>query len=205
MDAISEYTSSKNIAIKGKKGYQNYVKTLNKIASQYENKNYTTSSRIMGYNGQKETIENLDSSNIPSNMETTSLIEEGSGDEYYNGLGGDNLYRKDYQLVSNIYKDSNNTHGETGLVAYRIDRKTTPTFYFVATRMFNKLEENNYDFSILTVSLQGKLERNNPLLSYNEIENEIQQNNAIRPIITLKKDLQISSGKGDLNNPYKLK
>ena len=205
MDAISEYTSSKIISFKGKKGYQNFVKTINQIASQYENKNYTTSSRMIGYDRQKEILENFDASNIPSTLETTKQITEGEGEEFYNGLGGDNLYIKDYLLVSNVYKDQNNSHGENGLIAFSVNRRTTPTSYYLSSRIFHKIDQSNYDFRLLTISNTGKLQDNIPLLSFNANETEIQQANSIRPIITLKNDLQINSGKGVLNNPYKLK
>ena len=56
IDMVSEYVSKEGIYFSGRLGYINLIGTLNYIAKQYGNSNYTVSTRHFGYNGQTEFI-----------------------------------------------------------------------------------------------------------------------------------------------------
>ena len=66
VDAVSEYTSNRAISFTGRKGYQNYIHTLNMIAAQYTNTKYVSNTRYMGYDNQIETCSELSLESCPS-------------------------------------------------------------------------------------------------------------------------------------------
>ena len=201
-DAVSEYTSSKNIILKGEQGYKNLVDTLVKIGSSYINTTYTTKSRIMGYDNQTSTLtQSITSDNTPLNVTSTTLLIEGDGREYLNGLGGDNLYIKDYLLVKNIYKNNPTTYGSSGLIGYNVNTKEKDTYYLPSRIYFSK-SNKNYSFNSLIIDTDGALNRENPLYKYYNEWESLETSAKIRPIITIKKDVTISSGNGLKNNPY---
>ncbi len=75
MDLVSEYISSTKVYFKGNTGYQNFISSLNQIASQYTNSKYTTAPWTA------------------STSSSTSMSDESKG-------AGDMGYQKDYDLVN---------------------------------------------------------------------------------------------------------
>ena len=181
IDAISEYLSSKNIYFYGVKGYSNYIDALENIANQYKKEGYTIDTRMMGYNGQTKIIENT----------TTNIQTE---EEYNGGILGDSLYLKDYNLVNNTYK-------ENGLKAYKVNDKTTPARYWLASREYLYTSDSNYQFSLRNIDEEGRVVSIKIRSFKNEWKDQM-ANYALRPIITLKNNIGIKEGKGELNNPY---
>ena len=125
MDLVSEYVSSTKVYFQGKTGYQNFISSLNQIASQYTNSKYTTASHHMGYNGQTGTITDtsaLDSTTAPWTSITsssTSLSDEAKG-------AGDMGYEKDFNLVQSVLGTA---------VANKVGT-TTAASYWLASRYF---------------------------------------------------------------------
>ena len=202
-DAVSHYASSEEISFKGSVGYQKIVNTLKNISTSYINSNYITNTRMMGYNNQRLTINNflsITGENNPPVKIATPLILEGSGEEYQDGFGGDNLYIKDYQLVKNIYKNESNNYGTSGLIAY--DKGGNKKNYFLSSRILNYNTNSKYNYSALKIDTSGILDKNAPLYSYNSSWEDKETSSSIRPIITIKKDVEIKEGKGSKTNPY---
>ncbi len=190
IDMVSEYVSSKEVQFTGLKGYLNLVGGLNLIAKQYENSNYTISSRHTGYFKQTETITNtskINQTSAPWTVNTTDNSNESLG-------GGDINYMIDLSLI----------YYATGRFnAYKVGT-TTQTSYWLASRNFR------YNWSQVWY-FQGRYVDNNAnheaIYYYNQgtfYNNEL-LNISIRPIVTLKAGLKSSSGDGTLNNPYILK
>ena len=192
IDLVSEYASSTAIYFQGKTGYQNYITTLNQIASQYTNSKYTTASRHMGYNGQTGTITDtsaLDSTTAPwtsSTSSPTSMSDEVKG-------GGDMGYQKDFNLVF--------TRLGT-LKAYKAGT-TTKTEYWLASRHYYYSSSTAWVFcgrSIYSGSLT-----NTRMYYYGGgyfITDSF--SGAVRPIVTLKSGVKASSGDGSSSSPYVL-
>ena len=193
MDLVSEYVSSTAIYFKGKTGYQNYISSLNTIASQYTNSKYTIASRHIGYNGQKGTITDtsaLDSTTAPWTTDTsssTSTSDEAKG-------GGDTGYQNDFDLVKSALRKVN---------ANKIGT-TNASNYWLASRYFDYSSSTIWYFSVRGVRTDGGMYYNG-LYSYLNGNFYSSSNNsfAVRPIITLKSGLT-PSGSGTSSNPYKL-
>ena len=193
MDLVSEYVSSTKVYFQGKTGYQNLVSSLNQIASQYTNSNYTTASRHMGYNGQTGTITDtsaLDSTTAPwtaSTSSSTSMSDESKG-------GGDRGYQKDYDLV-------NKALGTT--VANKAGT-TTSVDYWLASRYFDIYSSTAWDFNGRGVNDYDGGLFSNSLYHYNRVSfYAYGRSYAVRPIITLKSGLT-PSGSGTSSSPYVL-
>lgn len=192
MDLVSEYVSSTDIYFQGKTGYQNFVASLNTIASQYTNSKYTIASRHMGYNGQTGTITDtsaLDSTTAPwasSTFSSPSVSTEAKG-------GGDTGYERDYNLIKSALGTAK---------AYKAGI-TTLGFYWLASRYFYYDSSTYWDFNVRVVSASGSL-KFNYLYSYDSGSFDASNDsNAIRPIITLKSGLT-PSGSGTSSSPYVL-
>ena len=192
IDLVSEYTSSTYVYFKGKTGYQNYISSLNTIASQYTNSRYTVASRHMGYNGQTGTITDtsaLDSTTAPWTESTSPLIsmsDESKG-------GGDVGYEKDFNLVNKVLGTA---------VANKVGT-TTATNYWLASRKYSYNSSASWIFYGRGISTSGGLGgdrlylyRSGSLLTY-------RYSRAVRPIITLKSGLT-PSGSGTSSSPYVL-
>ena len=192
MDLVSEYVSSTNVYFQGKTGYQNFISSLNQIASQYTNSKYTTASRHMGYNGQTGTITDtsaLDSTTAPwtsSTSSSTSMSDESKG-------GGDREYQKDFNLVKSVLGTA---------VANKVGT-TEAAPYWLASRKYSYNSSTVWYFSGRGIGTGGVLGgsslyvyRSGSLLTY-------RYSRAVRPIITLKSGLT-PSGSGTSSSPYVL-
>ena len=192
MDLVSEYVSSTNVYFQGKTGYQNFISSLNQIASQYTNSKYTTASRHMGYNGQTGTITDtsaLDSTTAPwtsSTSSSTSMSDESKG-------GGDRKYQKDFNLVKSVLGTA---------VANKVGT-TEAAPYWLASRKYSYNSSTVWYFSGRGIGTGGGLGgsslyvyRSGSLLTY-------RYSRAVRPIITLKSGLT-PSGSGTSSSPYVL-
>ena len=192
MDLVSEYVSSTNVYFQGKTGYQNFISSLNQIASQYTNSKYTTASRHMGYNGQTGTITDtsaLDSTTAPwtsSTSSSTSMSDESKG-------GGDREYQKDFNLVKSVLGTA---------VANKVGT-TEAAPYWLASRKYSYNSSTVWYFSGRGIGTGGGLGgsslyvyRSGSLLTY-------RYSRAVRPIITLKSGLT-PSGSGTSSSPYVL-
>ena len=205
VEAVSVYVSSVNVTSDGDKGYLNLVKNLQTISEQYAKEDYTTSTRIVGYNGQTQTVSRISYSTTSTPTETTGI-----GQEYDYGAFGDTLYLRDYQLLENI--------GAT--VANKVGT-TTPTSYWLASRHFYYTIEvptapgggdpvpsiaPYYYFNGRNIDTSGNLTigtiysrdsggSNAPVSIGSNVH-------AIRPIIKLDSNVIITEGNGTQTSPY---
>ena len=192
MDLVSEYVSSTNVYFQGKTGYQNYISSLNQIASQYTNPKYTIASRHMGYNGQTGTITDtsaLDSTTVPWTSSTSSSMtasDEAKG-------GGDMGYQKDFNLVKSVL----------GTVVANKVGTTTKANYWLASRYFHYYDSTYWNFRGRGVSTGNSLNYNILYYYYSGFFTTNFYSYAVRPIITLKSGLT-PSGSGTSSLPYVL-
>ena len=106
VELVSEYVSSMRLSFKGSQGYNNYVGTLNKIASSYETEGYTIGSRHIGYDGK---ITEYCSDTTPCETSDTS-------------------YKTDQNLVeTSIGSMSAKEEGGTSNASYWLASRTTGT------------------------------------------------------------------------------
>ena len=192
LDLVSVYVSSTDVYFMGKKGYQNYITSLNQIASQYTNSKYTIGSRYTGYNGQTGTITDttiLNFTSAPSTQDTlssTDFIDETKG-------LGDMCHEKDSSLIKNAIGT---------LVANKVGTETS-TYYWIASRRYRYDSSAVWYFTSRYVYNGGSLYIY--VLYYYNDGNFYERSNgsAIRPIVTLKSGLS-PTGAGTSSNPYQL-
>ena len=208
IDAVSEYTSSTNVYFQGTRGYADFVGELQTLAAQYAKSGYTYSVRMMGYDGQTLTISDTSvfdgtSTTAPSEI-TTPSPTSGTGQEYQGGVTGDTLYLKDYQLVSNVYKQDNNTtnYCDTGVCAYK-QGTTTKTPYWLSSRRYGYSSSTGFYFDGRGIGTRGTF-YNVSLRDYNSRWVDHSYGNALRPIITLKSGILADGGSGTKDSPYSL-
>ncbi|MBQ6135176.1 MAG: hypothetical protein IJI60_02540 [Bacilli bacterium] len=206
VEAVSVYVSSVNVTLDGEKGFLNLVKNLQTISEQYAKEDYTTATRIVGYNGQTQTV-----SRISYSTESTPVETSGIGQEYGYGVRGDTLYLRDYQLLESIGATIANKVGTS-----------TPTSYWLASRNFYYTVEvptapegdpvpsvaPYYYFNGRSINTSGSLATGtiysrdssggNAPVSFGSNEH------AIRPIIKLDSNVVIMEGNGTQTSPYTL-
>ena len=200
VDMVSEYASSENIFLSGKKGYQNSVGVLNLIAKQYENSKYTIGSRHMGYNGQTEYIDDAYfTTTVPQQART--MIDNVTKETEKKGLG-DFWYETDYNLVKEACGD---------ITAYKPNTTTLPERgYWLASREYKYYSDVQWEYGVHTLYGGGedKGAGYNPMYEYYKVYRETAElkmkewSSAIRPIVTLKSGLKASSGNGSNSSPY---
>ena len=196
IDVVSECVSSTPVYFSGKTGYINFVKGLNTIAAQYTNDKYVSSTRHMGYSNQTETITNankLDQTQAQW-LEKTSLYDQWTGCDTNNYLcgedeflgAGDIGYETDYNLVNEVYGS---------MIAKTPTNVATP--YWLASRHYYFYDEynNRWNFNARLVNADGSL-NGHTLYYYNNGFASYGPPFSVRPIITLKSDIQIISGDG---------
>ena len=115
VEMISEYASDEKVYFYGRTGYLNFVGTLNTIAKQYENENFTNGSRYIGYNGQTEYI--TDTSKVQMSGTAPFASNEANLSENEPKGGGDILYKDDINLLKNVF-DSLCTDNNADLQQY---------------------------------------------------------------------------------------
>ena len=200
VEVVSEYTSSKDVYFKGINGYRNFVGTLNIIASSYENPSFTVGSRMMGYDGQTEFINDISAfdgstNNYPSTT-TTSSPKSGTGEEYSGGVLGDTLYLSDYQAVNSVY-------GYT--YAYDVSATSTKKIYWLASRRYNYGSATSFYFLGRDIDTNGYgWISYGTLCNYNSSWAVSGNAYRVRPILILKSGLTVKSGSGTLDSPYVL-
>ncbi len=207
MDAISEYTSSRGVSFSTTTGYKNYVKTLKTIAEQYQNSKYTKNARIVGYQGQTEELQDtssFDGTKIIPPMRT-STFQMNTIEEFLQGVGGDTYYRNDIEKIKNTYQEDLETYGESGLIAYGVENKDNKQEYYTSSRMFNYTSDNYYNFSCSFVNKKGIVDSSCSMRFYISEWMDRTSSKRIRPIITIKSQVEIESGLGTKEDPYRLK
>ncbi len=192
VEAISEYTSSKQVNFSDDVAYTYLVNELQNIAAQYSKNNYTVSTRNFGYDGQTLIITN-DYNTAPSQT-TTPTPTTGTGTEYSSGLAGDTLYLKDYLLVMFVYGN---------LISNKVGT-STPSSYWVSSRYYEYEElTQSYEICGRIINTDGSIEHNNLAHFFGKgFHNVAMGSHYIRPIITLKSTIQTQSGAGTKSNPY---
>lgn len=205
VEAVSEYVSTNNASIAGRPdGYKDFVAGLQSIASKYAKSGYTIETRMFGFDGQ--TLSISDASEFTSNTSTTSTYstptpETGTGQEYSDGVFGDSLYLRDYQLVSAVYKTDPTTYGSSGLIAY--DKENTAKEYFMASRYYSWSRFAGKTFSARYIDTSGNI-KSQYIVHYYSNWDYNSANYAVRPIITLRSGITIASGTGTKNDPFNL-
>lgn len=191
IDVVSEYTSSKSIYIQTTTGYKNLVNTLQNIAASYTNSNYVLSTRHVGYNSQTPILSNTSfmNQNPPLWSTTTnSNVNESVG-------GGDLLYKNDVDLIKSaigrIRAGNNNS-------------RSNDTAYWLASRAFVYNKSTSWSYTANVIS-SNKVTFGSAMYSYNNgtFSSGSYAKYAIRPILTLKPNIEIVSGNGkDPSTPY---
>ena len=213
-DAVSEYYSSIDIAFDGVTGYKNFVGVLQEAASHYEKEGYTVGSRAFGYDGQ--TLRITDDDGIAGEVELddhwgTPELKTGTGQEYDGGVKGDNLYLKDTQMVSQFYR----TYYDYGLMSEPVNDAVSSKCYWVASRYYWRYPINpgysiggsHFNIRYIYQSYNNDSE-NSTMGSYIMYAPNASMDPAdyagcgIRPIITLKSDVVIADGTGNISDPY---
>ena len=175
IDVVSEYTSSDLVWFAAETGYKNYVGVLNEIASQYENDDYTTGSRIIGYKEGCQT-------EFLSSFEADSNTPETSDNEYESIGGGDICYKEDLDLIYNAVGKYS---------AYMKGTKTMSTYY-IGSRYF-KPNDNLYLYYNWDIPAHNKI-----------ITGDFASYGYIRPIITIDGTLTGFNGDGTSSSPFVL-
>ena len=196
VDAISEYTSSNVIYLKGKTGYMNIVKVLQDLASSYSKNGLTLNAREIGYDGQTN---QLSSTQPPSATCTSNSPTTGTGVEY--NKCGDTLYLKDYKLVGDVYKSNATKYGTTGLKAYKVNSETSAV-YWLASRLFKFPGSRESGGSARYISDTGILSNSSLYYDVNGSVTSYSPGYYLRPIVTIVPNYTISSGQGTIGDPY---
>ena len=194
IDMVSEYTSSTNVYFMGQTGYSNFTGTLNMIAKQYENSNYTVDSRYMGYKYGEQT-EYMDSSYLtyPA-LVTSSTID--NGNEWMGG--GDIFYQEDCQLVESVlgsvsaYPENSSWDYQGYWLASRYYFYDNPTYFNWGGRYVDPMQ---YSYDLPPAHI---------LYEYSNVWNSYSVGRAIRPIVTLKAEIKTYTGEGTSDRPWVL-
>ena len=204
VEMVSEYVSSVNVKFASKVGYQNYIYYLNEIAKQYANTTYTLDPsnvntpdgafRNVGYDGQTKQITDttrLDDTTLGASggawyQKTTTI----NGEESLGG--GDQKFSTDIKLIDDA---------GVSLVAYKYNT-TTPTSYWLASRLFNWYNTSYWYFYVRYVYDYGSV-GDNDLWRGSSFYASI-YSYSVRPIITLKSNITHSSGSGTSASHYTL-
>lgn len=200
VDVVSEYTSSMAIYFSGLVGYANYVGEMNKMSQQYMNSKYTVGARMIGYGGQTEYITDTDVFNDISKEFSTPNLITGTGEEYENGIFGDTLYLNDYLLIKGVYGN---------LIANAVNDPTVAQNYWLASRYFFHTYNYSPDLMLKGRSIDKNGDIENCSIVWHMSSSGFTSPHDfypryLRPILTLKSNLTISSGNGSKENPYNL-
>lgn len=188
VDIISEYVSSTQVYFQGKKGYLNLVGYLNELAKQYENNNYTKSSRYFGYNGQTRYITDDSKFTYPASL-TTSTSNNNSESQG----GGDILFSDDYNQLKKALDNTLTTKpGESNVAEY-----------WMASRWYYYYSSTHYIWLARIMHYSGQ-HNGNTMYGYDGSSfHSYSLNYSLRPIVTLKAELTYS-GKGTKESPIVL-
>jgi hypothetical protein len=137
----------------------------------------------MGYNNQTEYIT---TSLTLSNSGTTTTSSSTTVSQEAKGLG-DEWYTADTDLV---------TVATGSLIAYSVSDKTTATAYWLASRYYYYDSSTYYYWCLHYVYSSGRIERH-LLYGYSSGGyNSYSHDKTLRPIVTLKSDIKVTSGDG---------
>lgn len=189
IDVVSEYVSSSNICFSDTEGYQNFISTLNNIAKKYKNDAYTTGSRHAGYDSTKatevltSTAKYDESSNTRPWASSTSASTTAANEK----LGaGDMGYQTDYDLIVNAYGNAKAKNVSNTSTAYWLASRY---YYFESGYMFSFYGRQVSKSSGNVVDMSG-------CMKLYDLENKFWTLRtgcaAVRPILTLRADLQIT-------------
>ncbi len=200
IEMASEYVSNEKIYFSGKTGYINFIGALNTIASQYTNDKYVAKTRHIGYSNQTQTITDislLSKTSPPWDGMTCKFwtcTESGFTETQEKQGAGDIGYMSDYKLVNPVFgtMKSNDLSGKTA-------------DYWLASRHYNKRSDSEWWFVGRRVDTFGEV-NGYRLYYYNNGFEDITPKYAIRPILTLKSNVEIKSGDGkSASTAYQLK
>ena len=200
IDMISEYATYEEVPFYQVKGYANFVGYLNILASQYENDTYTIGSRYFGYNGQTEFISDTSafdrtSNTAPWTNSTTYTSNQKPEDE--DKGAGDTLYSVDVDLVTSVYGSvkalkCNDTS---------CSKPVSTSMYWLASRQYNYYN-GSFSFNVRTIN--GTSTSNTTLCAYssNAWSSYSSSSRNLRPIVTLKSNLNANPALGTKSDPY---
>ena len=173
IEIISNNISDNNgVYFYGIVGYQNYVGSLNVIASFYENSSYTNGSRYFGYNGQTEYIQN-----------ELNWTNGHKGEQYG---GGDELYTSDLNLLNTFVDSMDGVYGVKNNMIFMASR-----YYYDDMDQFRARK-----------MLGGELVNDGSMESlYIEDRFEDNVYGNLLPVVYLKNSLTFS-GSGTSSDPY---
>ena len=204
VEVVSEYVSSVNVKFASKVGYMNYVYYLNEIAKKYANTTYTLNPstapdgafRNVGYDGQMKQITDttrLDDQTLGTAsgawyQKTTPV----NGEESLGG--GDLKFTTDIKLLADA---------GVSLSAYKYNT-TTSTPYWLASRHFYWDSASYWHFRTRYMYIDGNVNNYDMWLWDYRKFYPYPNYSAVRPIVTLKSGLTISSGSGTSSSHYTL-
>lgn len=109
--------------------------------------------------------------------------------------------------VGNLYKAEPSIYGETGLKAYSKNDSSQSSFYLLASRDYDAWGNGSFGFALHYITSEGILNDVDWFLRdygrYSGWTNE-SMSGRIRPIITLKSQVNIGEGEGSKEKPYTL-
>ena len=204
IEMVSEYVSSKTVSFYGKTGFINLVGGLNTIAAQYTNSKYVQNTRHIGYSNQTEKITDtseLFKSPLPWSKKTSDnnkwkgcdLSRCLCGKDEDKGAG-DIGYETDYDLV-------------TGALGNMIGKAPdgSEKRYWLASRILHYLTNNEWYYDIREV-IPGGILASMGTCGYSGSFSESMASFGIRPILTLKSNIEMISGNGKgVSTAYVLK
>ena len=110
--------------------------------------------------------------------------------------------------MSSVYQNDNNVDNycQTGLCAYR-KGSTYKDDYWLSSRAYKKDDElEGFNFRVRSITSSGELDSFCFRSYINNLNwTELNWNNDVRPIITLKSDVKKDTGSGTKESPYTLK
>ena len=193
LELIADNPSDGFYMPQGNSSYLNYVDMVNGYASHYKNDKYTINTRCPGYNGQTQKI---DSNNFvipssffisPSSLSTTDATVDNSNEKIG---GGDVMYQQDLDLINNVYGTLKaNKPYYVGSRVKRIEHKSIYQWYWDGRII-------DYSGNLKSISFITRCS-NTCAAGYSGYA-------GIRPIITMKANLVIESGKGTKAKPFVL-
>lgn len=195
VDVVSEYASSVNVYFSGTIGYQYFIEYLIELTSYYENPAYTIGSRYMGYYGQYKILYRTGAFDGSKNTRPWTASTSSSTND--GGLGaGDIYYSYDYDLVKAAYTGTTTygTNSSGTAKVYQVGT-TTATNYWLASRYYAYYSSTSFDFSGRAVDTSGDVAYA-ILCNYASGWSYYSQGFALRPILTLKADVNAISGDG---------
>ena len=179
IEVVSEYVSSEPVFLYGKVGYMNYVGALNTVAAQYTNEKYVERTRHMGYSNQIEYCTKLNETDCPATDD----------------------YKKDMNLVKEALGRLKATkYSEKDYFPYYLAcRGIWPNHWMY---VFDIVSKGETDLSSRGLYGLGFVDDTN--ITTNVGEEELVPN-SVRPILTLKKDIKLTSGDGkSINTAYEI-